>query len=327
MTKAREIQLVRRPNGIPTLQDFATVERDLPDVSSGEIQIQNLLMSIDPYVRLRLDEAQELGTPVIGSGLGRVVQSSNPNFKEGDLVRHFGGFRDRFNSNGMGLTLVKPDPGLPLTAQLHALGGIGLCAYNGLIGIGQLKEGEQVFVSSAAGAVGTLAVQIAKIKNCYVVGSTGSQEKADWLKKEFNLDAVINYKKQPIREALAAVTPKGIDVYFENVGGDHFEAALARMNLYGRIPVCGMISNYNHEASRVLLTEVLITKRVMIKGFGFTDCPELEEQFRSDMTQWLKDGRMKFYETVLDGFERAPDALIGLFTGLNTGKMLVRVAN
>lgn len=324
---AREIRLVRRPRGVPTPDDFALVETALSDVAAGELAIQNLVISVDPYVRLTLDRDDMVGRVVMGSGLGRVVQSRDPRFREGDLVRHFGGMRERLVCEAKGLTPVTLDPELPLAAQLHALGGIGLCAYGGLFGTGRLQEGEQVFVSAAAGAVGSLAVQIAKIWNCTVIGSTGSEEKATWLRDELKLDAVINYKKEDIGRALAAATPKGIDVYFDNVGGAHLEAALARMNHGGRIPVCGMISIYNGAGKPVMLTEAIIFKRVLIQGFGFTDFPHLEASFRTDMTRWLKEERIVFRETVLDGFERVPDALIGLFSGLNTGKMLVRVAD
>jgi NADPH-dependent curcumin reductase CurA len=326
MRTARVIRLKQRPAGTPTPADFDIVGEPLPELADNEVEAQTLLLSIDPYIRLTLDQAAP-GSVIVGSGLARVTRSRDARFKEGDLVRHRAGQREAFVCSGATLAKAEFAPGLPLTAQLHALGGIGLCAYGGLFGVAKLQPGEQVFVSSAAGAVGSLAVQIAKVAGCYVVGSAGSDEKTAWLKEECGVDAAINYKTQPIREALAAVTPKGIDVYFENVGGAHLEAALARMNLNARIPVCGMISNYN---GRVPITfgEELITKRLLIKGFGFTDFGrEFYARFHADMTGWLMDGRVKFFETVLDGFERVPEALIGLFTGLNTGKMMVRAAS
>jgi hypothetical protein len=209
---------------------------------------------------------------------------------------------------------------------MHALGGTGVTAYGGLLETGALKDGEQVFVSTAGGAVGSVAAQIAKIKGCYVVGTTGSDDKAAWLRGEAGLDAVINYKTQPLAEALAAATPKGIDVYFENVGGAHLDAALVRMNVHGRIPVCGMISMYNGGGEGVHNLFALIYGRVRMEGFVASDFPHLNAQFQSDMTGWLKDGRIKYQETILDGFERAPEGLIGLFSGLNAGKMLIRVA-
>ena len=243
MSVSRQIHLVRRPQGIPVPEDFAVVEAALPDVGEGQVLVQNLLMSVDPYMRPRLTADQPLNVAMIGGGLGRVLQSRNPRFSEGDLVRHGAGMQERFISDGPGMQVLKPDPALSLSVYLHALGGTGLTAYGGLLETGALKDGEQVFVSTAAGAVGSVAAQIAKIHGCYVVGSTGADDKADWLRREAGLDAVINYKTQPLAQALADATPKGIDVYFENVGGAHLDAALPRMNVRGRIPVCGMISN------------------------------------------------------------------------------------
>ena len=236
-------------------------------------------------------------------------------------------FRETFVSDGKGLTKLSPDPELPLTVYMHALGGTGLTAYGGLLQTGALKEGEQVFVSTAAGAVGSVAAQIAKLKNCYVVGSAGSAEKVAWLRDEIGLDAVINYKAEPLAEALAAATPNGIDVYFENVGGAHLDAALPRMNVHGRVPVCGMIASYNGNPQGVFGLFGLIYKRVRMEGFVATDFAPLGNEFQRDMTGWLKDGRIKYQETVLDGFERAPEGLIGLFEGRNTGKMLIRIGD
>jgi hypothetical protein len=234
--------------------------------------------------------------------------------------------RERFVSDGRGVTVLEPDPALPLTVYMHALGGTGMTAYGGILEVGALKDGEQVFVSTAAGAVGSAAAQIAKIKGCRVVGSTGSDAKAAWLRDEARLDAVINYKTEPLREALRAATPKGIDIYFENVGGAHLDAALPRMNAHGRIPVCGMISMYNGGGEPVSGLFNLIYGRIRMQGFVGGDFPHLREAFVSDMTTWLKNGRLKYQETILEGFEKAPEGLIGLFEGRNSGKMLIRVA-
>jgi len=209
---------------------------------------------------------------------------------------------------------------------MHALGGTGLTAYGGLLETGRLQDGEQVFVSTAAGAVGSVAAQIAKIKGCHVVGSTGSDDKAAWLRDVAHLDAVINYKKEALGPALKAATPKGLDVYFENVGGAHLDAALTRMNQGGRIPVCGMISTYNGAGAGVNNLFLLIYGRITLQGFVASDFAHLNAQFTADMTGWLKSGRIRYQETVLDGFERAPEGLIGLFEGRNAGKMMVRVA-
>lgn len=327
MPQSRQIHLTRRPRGIPSLDDFAVVEVLVPEAADGQVLVQAVLMSVDPYMRPRLDADQALGEPLLGTGIGRIVQSRHPDFAVGDLVRHGSGFREMFVSEGRGLTKLRPDPDLPLTVYMHALGGTGLTAYGGLLEIGALKEGEQVFVSTAAGAVGSVAAQIAKIKNCYVVGSTGSAAKAAWLRDEIALDAVIDYKAEPLATALAAATPRGIDVYFENVGGAHLDAALPRMNVRGRVPVCGMIASYNGDPQGVFGLFNLIYKRVRMEGFVATDFAHLSEAFMRDMTSWLRDGSIKYQETVLDGFERAPEGLIGLFEGRNAGKMLIRVSD
>jgi len=327
MRPSRQIHLARRPDGVPVPDDFAVVEVMTPDVGDGEVQVENLLMSVDPYMRPRLTADQALDAVMLGGGIGRIVQSNHGVLQEGDLVRHGHGMQERFVCNGKGLQVLRPDPALPLSVYMHALGGTGMTAYGGLLETGALKDGEQVFVSTAGGAVGSVAAQIAKIKGCYVVGSTGSDDKAAWLKDEVGLDAVINYKTQPLAETLAEVTPNGIDVYFENVGGGHLDAALPRMNVRGRIPVCGMISTYNGGGEGVKNLFALIYGRIRMEGFVASDFPHLNAAFVSDMTGWLKDGRVKFQETVLDGFERAPEGLIGLFSGMNAGKMLIRVAD
>jgi NADPH-dependent curcumin reductase CurA len=326
MPKSREIHLVQRPSGAPKPADFVLVEREVADAADGEVLVENLYMSVDPAMRPRLTAGQALDEAMMGGALGRVVQSKHEAFAVGDLVTNRLGFREYFTSDGKGLTKLSPDPDLPLTVHMHVLGGTGFTAYGGLLHIGQLKDGEQVFVSTAAGAVGSVAAQIAKIKGCYVVGSTGSDDKAQWLRDEVGLDAVINYKKEPIRQALEAATPKGLDVYFDNVGGDHLEAALRRMNTLGRIPVCGFISGYNSGHSAVSNLSSIIYARVMLRGFVATDFMHLYGDFQRDMAGWLKDGKVKYQETVMDGIAAAPAALIGLMEGRNSGKMLVRLA-
>lgn len=327
MPVSREIHLVRRPEGMPSPKDFALVEASAPDARDGEVLVQNLYMSVDPAMRPRLTAGQALNEAMMGGALGRVVQSRSDAFAVGDLVSNRQGFREYFVSDGKGLTKLNPDPDLPLTVHMHALGMTGFTAYGGLLFIGQLKEGEQVFVSTAAGAVGSVAAQIAKIKDCYVVGSTGAEDKAAWLRGEVGLDAVINYKETPIRQALEEATPKGLDVYFDNVGGDHLEAALRRMNTLGRIPVCGMISGYNSGQSPVRNLSNIIYSRVMLRGFVGTDFMHLYGDFQRDMAAWLKAGRVKYQETVLQGIAEAPAALIGLMEGRNSGKMLVKLAD
>ena len=325
MTVSRQIRLARRPKGVPVADDFAMIEVDTPDAREGEIQIQNMLLSVDPYMRPRLDSDQPFDVPMIGGGIGRVVQSRNPKFKEGDLVRHGGGFQELFNTPGA--QTLNPDPTLSLSVYMHALGGTGITAYGGLLGTGALQDGEQVFVSTAGGAVGSVVAQIAKIKGCYVAGSTGTDAKATWLRDVAGLDVAINYKTQSLGDAVPAAMPKGIDVYFENVGGATLDAVLPCMNVNGRIPVCGMISMYNGGGEGVKNLFALIYGRIRMQGFVAGDFPHLQAAFVSDMTGWLKDGRIKYEETILDGFERAPEGLIGLFEGRNSGKMLIKVAD
>ena len=327
MPKSREVHLVQRPTGAPKPEDFALVEHDVPDAADGQVLVQNLYMSVDPAMRPRLTAGQALSEAMGGGALGRVVQSKLDGFAVGDLVTNRMGFREYFVSDGKGLTKLSPDPDLPLTVHMHALGGTGFTAYGGLLHIGQLKDGEQVFVSTAAGAVGSVAAQIAKIKGCYVAGSTGSDDKAAWLKDEVGLDAVINYKTQPIRKALEEATPNGIDVYFDNVGGDHLEAALRRMNTLGRIPVCGFISGYNSGHSNVSNLSNIIYSRVMLRGFVALDFMHLYADFQRDMRGWLKAGKVKYQETIREGIAAAPEALIGLMAGQNRGKMLVRLTS
>ena len=326
MPASREIHLVERPKGMPTADQFQLVETKVPDAADGQVLIENLYMSVDPAMRPRLTAGQELNVAMMGGALGRVVQSKHPDYAVGDLVSNRMGFREFFISDGKGLTRLSADPDLPVTVHMHALGMTGFTAYGGLLHIGQLKEGEQVFVSTAAGAVGSVAAQIAKIKGCYVVGSTGSADKAAWLRDEVGLDAVIDYHATPIRQALEDATPKGIDVYFDNVGGDHLEAALRRMNTLGRIPVCGFISGYNSGHSAVSNLSNIIYSRVTLRGFVGTDFMHLYGDFQRDMAGWLKAGQVKYQETILDGIANAPAALIGLLEGKNAGKMLVRLA-
>ncbi|HSV03550.1 MAG TPA: NADP-dependent oxidoreductase [Phenylobacterium sp.] len=325
----REIHLVKRPDGPPALDDFKLVEAPLPEIADGQVLIQQLYMSVDPAMRPRLTNGYELGQAMSGGALGRIVQSKTPDFAEGELVRNPLGFREYAVSEGRGLQKLKPEPGIPLTAYMSVLGGTGFTAYGGLLSIGQLKDGEQVFVSTAAGAVGSIAAQIAKIKGCYVIGSTGSDDKAAWLRDEAGLDAVINYKTTPIRQGLKAAAPKGVDVYFDNVGGEHLDAALANMNTLGRVAVCGMISGYNNAGARTPVYNLsnIIYGRINLRGFVATDFMHLRPQFESDMRDWLKTGRIKWRETVLEGIKEAPHAMVGLMQGENIGKMLVKLAD
>ena len=326
---SREVHLIARPDGMPNEEQFDVVEQSVPDPADGEVVVKNLYMSVDPAMRPPMTNGQTpLNKAMMGAAVGRVVQSRDASLKEGDIVQSRFGFREYFTAPGEQVAKLNTDPALPVTVYMHVLGGSGFVAYGGLIEIGKMKAGEQVFVSTAAGAVGSAAVQIAKLKGCTVIGSTGSDEKCRWLKDELGVDEVINYKTEPIRQALKAKATKGIDVYFDNVGGDHLDAALPRMNSLGRIAVCGMISAYNTfgaVSAPVTTLSNIIYGRINIRGFVAPDFPHLRQPFEEEMTHWLKEGTVKYQETIMEGIQNAPRAFIGLLNGANTGKMLVKL--
>jgi NADPH-dependent curcumin reductase CurA len=326
--RSREVHLIERPQGLPVPAQFRIVETDIADPADGQLLVQNIYMSVDPAMRPRLAGPTALNEAMMGGTIGRVLKSRNAAFQEGDHVESMNGFREYFLSDGKGLSKLDAD-GMPLVAYMSVLGLTGLTAYGGLLVIGALKDGENVFVSAAAGAVGSVAAQIAKIKGCYVIGSAGTDEKCRWLKEDLGLDVAINYKKGELRASLKAAAPKGIDVYFENVGGEHLNAALPRMNALGRIAVCGMISAYNNfgaVSEPVTTLSNMIYNRVTMRGFVFYEFESKRAQFLEDMKGWIKQGRVKYRTTIVQGIEQAPTALIGLFTGANTGKMVVQLA-
>ena len=271
MAISRQVRLLRRPNGMPVPEDFELVEVELPEIAEGQVELRGLILSVDPAMRPRLDQLQPLGDKMFCRGIAEVLRSRNPNFREGQIVRHESGMQERFLSDGADLAVLDPDPALPLSVYMHALGSTGLTAYVGLMEVGQLKEGEQVFVSAAAGAVGSVASQIAKIKGCRVAGSAGGDAKVRWLREVAGLDAALDYRAAPIAETLAAAMPNGIDIFFENVGGSHMDAALPLMNLHGRIALCGTISSYNGDGDRVRNLFSMIYSRVTMRGFVVPD--------------------------------------------------------
>jgi NADPH-dependent curcumin reductase CurA len=331
---AREIHLKSRPSALPGPENFALVEQALPALADGQLLVKALWMSVDPYMRGRMVDRPsyiapfEIGRPLEGDAIGVVEESRDDRFKPGDLVKHFYGWRDRTVIDAA--AAVRVDPAIaPLQAWLGPLGVPGLTAYAGLIHVAKLKEGDTVFVSAAAGAVGSMAVQIAKIKGARVIGSVGSDEKARWVKDELGADAVINYKTAgDLTQALARAAPEGIDVYFDNVGGDHLDAALAAAKMNARFAICGMIAQYNDETPppgpRNL--SALIVKRIAMQGYIILDFPDLTRETR-EMAGWLAEGRIKSRDTVVEGLENAPKAFFGLFSGDNTGKMLVKLAD
>ncbi len=295
--------------------------------------VRNVWMSVDPYMRGRMSDRSsyvppfEVGRPLDGGCVGRVVRSRNDRFAEGGYVLGRLGWRELFVSDGGDLVPVDPAVA-PLEAYLGILGMPGLTAYVGLLKVGELHEGETVFVSSAAGAVGSAACQIARLRGCRVVGSAGSDEKVAWLKAEAGVDAAFNYHAaDSLTDELRRAAPEGIDVAFDNVGGDHLEAALNVMNPFGRVVLCGAISVYNAASpppgpANLFLA---IIKRLKLQGFIVSDHAATTGQFRADVGGWISAGALKWRETVVEGLEAAPRALIGLFHGDNIGKMLVRL--
>lgn len=332
-TISREIHLKRRPVGIPSERDFELAEVAIPEPAAGQVLVRNLYLSVDPYMRGRMRDGSSyigsfaIGQPLEGGCAGQVVQSNGGTFQAGDYVLGFKGWREYYVSDGSELTRIDPELA-PVQSYLGIMGMPGMTAYVGLLDIGQPKEGETVFVSAAAGAVGSVACQIAKIKGCRVVGSAGSDEKVRWLQDEAGIDTAFNYKDVPdLAAELARLCPDGIDVDFENVGGAHLEAALDRMNQFGRVVLCGMISQYNATEPRSGPGNLFlaITRRLKLQGFIVSDHPDRRSQFQTDMSRWIAEGRIRWKETVLDGIENTPKAFIGLFHGDNFGKMLVRV--
>lgn len=331
--QSREIRLKQRPVGMPSVHDFELVTVPVPPRRHGELLVQNLYMSVDPYMRGRMMgqgsyvEPFPLGQALDGGCVGRVVESRGGPLQVGDYVLGRQGWREYYVSDGSDLRPIDPTLAPP-QAYLGVLGMPGLTAYVGLLDIGQPQAGHTVLVSAAAGAVGAIVCQIAKRQGCRVVGSAGSAAKVAWLRETAGVDAAFNYKEvTSLSEALQRHCPDGVDVYFENVGGAHLEAALDHMNVFGRIVLCGMISQYNDalSASGPRNLRVAVRKRLILKGFIVSDHLDRQAQFLADMAAWIAAGDITWQETIMEGIESAPQAFIGLFTGENTGKMLVRL--
>ena len=332
-TISREIQLRKRPLGVPSESDFEMVEILVDEPQKGEILVQNVYLSVDPYMRGRMVDRKsytppfKLGETITGGAIGKIIKSNSDKFQVGNYVLNFQGWREYFVSNGDGLTVLDPTL-IPIQSYLGVAGMPGMTAYVGLLNFGQPKENETVYVSAASGAVGSIVCQIAKIKGCRVVGSAGSDQKVDWLLNKIGIDGAFNYKAvENLSNELRNQCPDGIDVYFENVGGAHLEAVLSNMNPFGRIPVCGMISQYNRSEPQPGPRNLgfIIGKRLLLRGFIVSDHYDQLPQFQADMVTWIRDGKLKWEETIVNGIENTPKAFIGLFSGQNLGKMLVRV--
>ena len=329
---SRQIVMAARPEGWPTAGNFALAEVDLPELGDGQVRVRNLFMSVDPYMRGRMNDVKsyvppfQVGEPLEGQAVGTVTETRSPDLAEGDLVRHMLGWRDEAILDARRAQRVEPLPGLSPSAYLGVLGSTSLTAYAGMLDIAGLKQGDAVFVSGAAGAVGSIAGQIAKLKGAsLVVGSAGSDEKVRWL-REIGFDAAFNYKAGSVYRQLREAAPDGIDVYFDNVGGEQLEAALSVLRLHGRVAVCGAIANYNEtEPAGPRNFGLVITKRLTLRGFLVFDHNDRLPDMVADITGWLRDGKLQYAETVVEGLENAPDAFLSLLRGGNTGKMVVRL--
>ena len=325
-TVSRQIRLKNGIVGMPKESDFELVEVPLSAPGEGEVLVQNLYTSVDPYMRGGMRSAQP-GQPLEGGCAGKIVQSNSDRFKVGDYVTGPLGWRDYYVASAERLTAVDTTIA-PLQSFLGAVGMPGRTAYFGFLEVGQPQLSETVFVSAAAGAVGSIVCQIAKIKGCRVVASAGSDQKVAWLLETAAVDAAFNYKQvADLETELRGYCPDGLDIYFENVGGRHLQAALAVMNMHGRIPLCGMISQYNDVEPTPGPTNLssAIGKRIRLQGFIVTDFAERNAEFYRDMRQWITEGKIQWEETIVEGLENAPKAFVSLFTGEKLGKVIVKI--
>jgi len=340
MTTSHEWQLIRRPHGAPVDEDFALVEVELPAPVEGQVLVRNTFLSVDPYMRGRMNDSKsyvppfQLDQPMDGEAVGEVtavaedaLDAAGRAIKVGDTVIHGLGWRSDAVVPAA-RTRVLDTAAAPAQAYLGVLGMPGRTAYAGLLRAGAFQEGDRVFVSAAAGAVGSLVGQIARLKGAsLVVGSAGGPDKTRWLLDDAGFHQAVDYKATPIAEGLRQAAPEGIDVYFDNVGGDHLEAAIGALRLNGRAAICGMISAYNDTepspGPRNMMS--IIGKRLTLRGFIVSDHEDLRPQFEAEVGQWLADGKIAWRETVVDGIDNAVNGFRDLLTGGNTGKMLVRL--
>jgi NADPH-dependent curcumin reductase CurA len=327
---ARAWHLKSRPQGLPTSDNFELGDIALPEVADGTMRVRNRWLTVDPYMRGRMNDVKsyvppfQVGEPMDGGAVGEVIESKAEGFAPGDLVLHMAGWRDESVVDAR--TAMKlPDLGAEPQQFLGILGTTGATAYFGLLDVASAKEGDVVFVSSAAGAVGSAVVQIAKAKGMTVIGSAGGAEKCEWV-RSLGADQVVDYKAGPVLKSLAAAAPDGIDVYFDNVGGDHLNAAFALARMRARFAICGMIAGYNDPTPpsfRFIMR--MIAMRIRMQGFIVFDFQPRMGEFYRDMGQWLASGAVKSRETVVEGLDAMPEAFLGLFSGANTGKMLIKV--
>jgi len=328
---AQSWHLMQRPKGMPVPEDFALKDYELPELSDGMVRVRNRWLSVDPYMRGRMNDVKSyvppfaLDAPMEGGAVGEVIESRDPGFAPGDMVLHMAGWRDEAVAPASALNKLPPIPGVEPQAFLGNLGLTGGTAYFGLLEAASAKEGDIVFVSAAAGAVGSAVVQIAKARGMTVIGSAGGADKCEFV-RSLGADAVIDYKAGSVLKQLSEAAPKGIDVYFDNVGGDHLDAALALARKDARFAICGMIEGYN-EAQPTCLKYIMrvIAMRIRLQGFIYTDYLPKMGDFYRDMGGWIASGQVRGRDTVVEGLDQTLEAFLGLFSGANTGKMLVRL--
>ena len=333
----RQVVLASRPEGEPRPDNFRVVEKPAPEPQEGEVLLRTLWLSLDPYMRGRMSAARSYAKPVevggvlVAGTVSRVEASRHKDYAPGDIVLAYSGWQDYAISNGSDLRKLDPRRA-PISTALGVLGMPGMTAYTGLNTIGQPKAGETVVVAAAAGPVGSAVGQIAKLKGCRAVGIAGGADKCRYLTAELGFDAAVDHRAPDFADKLREACPKGIDVYFENVGGAVWDAVFPLLNDFARIPVCGLIAQYNETAAPTgqntvpQLMRTVLTKRLTIRGFIVRDFASQAADFERDVGQWLRDGKLKYREDVVEGLENAPQAFIGLLKGRNFGKLLVRVA-
>ena len=332
-----QIVLAARPEGEPRPDNFRLVERDVGEPAEGQVLLKTLWLSLDPYMRGRISAAKsyaravEPGEVMVGGTVSEVVASNNPRFATGDIVSSYSGWQEYQATSGKELHKLDAKAA-PVSTALGVLGMPGMTAYTGLLTIGQPKAGETVVVAAASGPVGSAVGQIAKLKGCRAVGIAGGADKCRYLVDELGFDAALDRRDPELKAKLAAACPKGIDVYFENVGGEVWEAVFPLLNNFARVPVCGLVAHYNDTElppgpdKTTRLMRAVLTKRLTIRGFIVTDFADQAENFRRDVGGWLAAGKIKYREDIVDGLEAAPAAFIGMLKGKNFGKLLVRVA-
>ena len=333
----RSWRLRRRPDGIINENDLELVTEEIPEISEGQILAKTIYFSLDPTNRIWMSDIDQYMEPVeigdimrAGGSLAVVEESKVPHIKAGDIVQGgmHGGWQEYFMIPEEEAVAIPMEESIPLTALISVLGFTGPTAYFGFLDIGKPKEDETVVVSAAAGAVGSIVCQLAKIKGCRVVAIAGNDDKCAWLKNDLKVDEVINYKKEPILESLKEKCPEGIDIYFENVGGETLDAALTLMNNYGRIPVCGLISMYNDwDAPGPKMFRNILMKRLTVEGFLVSDYLDRYSESLEALSKWMAEGKIQYKVDIVEGIENAPSAVNKLFTGENTGKLVIKVSD